>query len=215
MLSKRDSLRNALLRQRAALVLLDLGTTPDTTISRIAYKRLLGYRSIEFNEPINLLHKPLQLVEPDESFLQRLRIDTRTASRGHPWVVSTRELSKDCFMNECGIMYQPGISGAQLFYYYAISSPHLRGTSVKLKNHHWPDPKHPNRTSALQEAGTRLKDQDQYLVVGHHGDTNIFETASDLRGMADCMMDLMRHNTYIHAHLEKITNIQWEDEELS
>jgi len=208
MLSRREVLKNAIAREGSSIVPLDLGTTPNTSITKIAYERLLKYLGIELDEPPRILNKPFQLVEVDERVLERLHIDTRAVVGERPCIIEAKELPEDRFMDEWGMIYRPAISNGQLLYYDIISSPLSKGTLEELEHHDWPDPEDPGRTRGLREWASTLNAQDQFLVVGHHGDTSIFETARDLRGMADFMMDLVQNKEYAHALLEKVTNIQ-------
>jgi uroporphyrinogen decarboxylase len=206
--SRRDILKSAIAREGSFLIPLDLGTTPNTSITKFAYERLVKHLGIKLDEPTRILHKPFQLVEPDERVLERLHIDTRAVGGGRPWIIQAKELSEGRFMDEWGIIYRPAVSAGQLLYFDVISSPVSHGTLEELEKHDWPDPEDPERTSGLRERAAKLNDQDQYLLVGHHGDTSIFETARDVRGMANFMMDLVANKKYAHALLGKITDIQ-------
>jgi uroporphyrinogen decarboxylase len=190
------------------MIPLDLGTSPNTSITKIAYERLAKYLGIDLEESPHVFHKPFQLVEPDERVLERLHIDTRAVGGGMPDHSQAKELSDSRFMDEWGIVYRPAVSDGQLLYFDIVSSPLFEGTLEELERHDWPDPEDPGRTRGLRERASHMNNQDRYLLVGHNGDTSIFENARDVRGMAKFMMDLVRNKEYAHALLGKITDIQ-------
>lgn len=208
MASRRDNLKSAIAREGSTVIPLDLGSSPNTSITKIAYERLVDYLDISLKKPMRIVHRPFQLVEVDERVLQRLHIDTRGIGGGTPDHSQEKELSDGRFMDEWGIVYRPAISAGQLLYYDVISSPLVEGTLEELERHNWPDPDDPGRTRGLRERAAEVDNQDQYLVVGHNGDTSIFENARDVRGMANFMMDLVANKKYARALLGKITDIQ-------
>jgi len=208
MSSRRQVLKNAIAREGSSKIPLDLGSSPNTSITKIAYEQLAEHLGIELEEPPRVFHKPFQLVEPDEHVLERLHIDTRAVEGGIPDRSQAKELSDGRFVDEWGIIYRPAVSNGQLLYFDIVSSPLSEGTLEELECNDWPDPEDPGRTRGLRERASHLNNQDRYLLVGHHGDTSIFENARDVRGMAKFMVDLVRNKEYAHALLEKVTDIQ-------
>lgn len=79
MILPRERIRMALNHEDLDRPPLDLGSTLSTTISKIAYGKLLDYLGIPIDSPPKVIgsHKFLQLVEVDEPVLERLHIDTR------------------------------------------------------------------------------------------------------------------------------------------
>jgi uroporphyrinogen decarboxylase len=208
MVCRRELLKSAIAREGSSMIPLDMGSSPNTGITKIAYERLVTHLGVKSDEPIRIINKPFQLAHVDERILQVLHIDTRRVGGGTPDTSEAKELSDGKFMDEWGIVYRPAVSSGVLLYYDVISSPLTEGTLEKLERYAWPDPDDPGRTRGLRERATRANDQEGYLVVGHPGDTSIFENARDVRGMADFMMDLVRNKEYAHALLGKITDIQ-------
>jgi len=178
----------------------------------MTYNKLITYRSIPPNTALNInnrrLYKPFQSVEMDESVLDRLHIDTRAMDGGIPDHSTAQDLPGGRFQDEWGIVYRPAYSSGHLLYYTTAHSPLSNTDVARLLNYEWPNPLDPGRTRGLREKARKLHEETDKIVVGHHGDTGMFETARDLRGMAEFLMDLMRNKDYAHALLEKICAIQ-------
>ena len=206
--SRRDQLINAVARRGSSLVPLDLGSSPNTSITKIAYEHLTEHLGIELQTPPHVFHKPFQLVDVDEQVLQRLRIDTRSIRGNSPDSSTPQESSDGRYADEWGITYRPAVSKGQLLYFETATSPLQQGTIEELEAHKWPNPSDPGRVRGLDTQAAALDSQDRFLVVGHQGDTSLFENARDLRGMARFMIDLVKNKEYAHALLDKVTEIQ-------
>lgn len=208
MMARRDRLIDTMKRRGVGPVVLDLGSSPNTAITKIAYQSLVSHLGIKTLSEPRIFHKPFQLVDVDDEVLDALNIDTRAVGGPPPEVSIEQNLPDGKFRDTWGIIWRPAYLGDDLLYYEIEDSPLSLGTKDELLNHLWPDPSDVQWLHGLRKKATALRKQEDRLLVGHHGDTSIFENARDVRGMVPFMMDLIRDKSYAHALLEKITEIQ-------
>lgn len=71
----------------------------------------------------------------------------------------------------------------------------------------WPDPSDPRWTTGVRERARHLKEDTGYFVVGRmvtsHG---VFQTAGDLRGMENLLLDLARGNPMATRLIDRVTD---------
>ena len=208
MKSKRETLLRMMKREECGPVVLDLGSSPNTSITKIAYENLVRYLGLKTISEPRIFHKPFQLVEMDGEVLSALHIDTRAI--GGPSTEQSRmhNLPNGRFSDEWGIIWRPAHSGDQLLYYEVEASPLIIGTEAEIDHHPWPEPANTSWIHGLRKRTTAVREQQGTILVGHHGDTSIFENARDVRGMVSFLMDLIRNKDYAHKLLDKVTEIQ-------
>ncbi len=191
--------------QRVDRPLLDLGSNLNTTIAREAYDQLASYLDMPESAHGRLINRGFQVVEPAESVLQRLHIDTRAL---YPELSDVTMLDNGCYRDEWCITYRPAYSKGKLLYYDAIHSPLESGNIEELDRFPWPDTGNRKPYENLRRRGKQLRKETNFVLVGHSGDTSIFENARDLRGMAEWFMDLVRSKEYAHALMDKVCKLQ-------
>ncbi len=93
--------------------------------------------------------------------------------------------------------------------YYFASEGILKGASSvdDIERHvHWPDLSDPRWTDGVGERARALREQTDYFVVmrmvASHGP---FQTATDLRGTAAFLMDMVRNPAFAQALLDRVT----------
>jgi uroporphyrinogen decarboxylase len=73
---------------------------------------------------------------------------------------------------------------------------------------HWPDPSDPRWMAGVAERARTLKENTDYFIVmrmvASHGP---FQTACDLRGTQNFLMDLVRNRDFAQTLLEKVTTV--------
>ncbi len=205
----RERMRAALLREECDRPPLDLGTTPNTTISRVAYERLLQHIGLKLDCEPKTISLAFQLVEVDEAVLNHLHIDTRPLFT-NPSKKSQGEFLPDGrFKDAWGIVHQPVAPQDTVLYYDMVEHPLSHVTSIReIEEYPGPDAEDPSMYAGLQDKADRLAKQSDYAVVGHCGDTSIFESAWRLRGFQKFLMDLVIDKRLARALLERVFEIQ-------
>lgn len=188
---------------------LDLGSSPNTTITKVAYQRLIDYLGLRLDHEPRVIHVPFQLVEVDEVVLEILHIDTRPVYANQPASSQAVFLSDGRFRDEWGIIYRPAKSHDVVLYYDMVENPLSKASSVRdIEKHEWPDVEDPARYQGLREKARKLQQETNYAVVGHPGSTSLFQTACGVRGFAQFLIDLVKNKDFAHALLQKILEIQ-------
>ena len=186
----------------------DLGSTCNTSITRIAYTRLVEHLGMERHEP-EILSRDMQVVAPDEALLRRLRIDTRGVHGGAPDAGGARDLGGGEYLDEWGMRYRAARRNGSVLYYEVVHSPLAEAETVRdIESHGWPDPLDPGRTRGLAGRARNLRERTDCAVVGHMGDTGIFQACAMIRGMEPFLMDLLVNKPLASALLERVTHIQ-------
>lgn len=188
---------------------LDLGSTVNTTISKIAYDKLRKHLGVSLDREPQTISKPFQIVDVDEEILESLHVDTRAVWGNPPDEDRSRQPSADIYIDEWGIKYRAAKVGDQVLYYDAIEHPLSDMTTVReIEKYHWPNPYDPGRTHGLGEIAKHLKENTDYALVGHMGDTSIFETCWFLRGMGQFFKDLIKNKKMAESLLNQVYEIQ-------
>lgn len=188
---------------------LDLGSTLNTSITKIAYDRLKNHLGIALDAQPRFLSRSMQVVAVDDIVLERFQIDTRPVL-AHPQDTAKPDLSpEDSYIDEWGVKFKAARIDGKIFYYDAVEYPLSGMTSVAgIEKYNWPDPYDPVRTQGLRQRAKNLRENTAYALVGHMGDTSIFQNCFDLRGMEQFLIDLLIHKKMATALLEKVFQIQ-------
>jgi uroporphyrinogen decarboxylase len=208
-LSSRERVRRALNHEETDRPPADLGSTCNTSITKIAYRNLRKYLGFSSSyEPVYLSGE-MQVVQPEESILERLHIDTRGVHAHPPDIDNSRKISEDVFTDEWGIQYRAAWRNGEVLYYDIEKSPLSHEITLKdIEHHRWPDPHDPGRTRGLREQALAFRRSTEYALVGHMGDTSLFQACTMIRGMEEFLMDLIVNRKIAQALLEKVLDIQ-------
>jgi len=209
MLTSRDRVNKALNHEETDRPPLDLGSTPNTTITKIAYDNLKKYLGIPLDSEPQVMSQSMQVVEVDEPVLERLHIDTRPILANLPDKSKSRQVCEDIYIDEWGIKYRAAKRNGEVLYYDIAEHPLSDATTVQdIEKYDWPDPYDLGRTRGLKEKAKTLRQNSNYALVGHMGDTSIFETCWYLRGMEQFFNDLMINKKMAKALLKKVFEVQ-------
>ncbi len=208
-MSSRERVRRALDHEQTDRPPADLGSTCNTSITKIAYRNLRKYLGCTSTyEPVHLSEE-MQVVQLEESILERLHIDTRGIHANPPDIDKSRKISEERFTDEWGIHYRAARSNGEVLYYDIEKSPLSHEITLKdIEHYPWPDPHDPGRTRGLREQALALREGTDYALVGHMGDTSLFQACTMIRGMEEFLMDLIVNRKLAHALLEKVLIIQ-------
>lgn len=209
MLNPRDRVNKALNHEETDRPPLDLGSTPNTTIAKIAYDNLRKYLGISLDSEPRVMSQSLQVVEIDEPVLERLHVDTRSILANPPDKSKSYQVCEDIYVDERGVKYRASKINGQVLYYDIMEHPLSGATTVQdIEKYDWPDPYDLGRTRGLKEKARDLKQNSNYVLVGHMGATSIFEICWYLRGMEQFFSDLMINKKMAKALLEKVFEVQ-------
>lgn len=187
----------------------DLGSTCNTSITKIAYRNLRSHLGYPPENKPKFLSEEMQVVEVEDSILERLHIDTVGVHANPPDVDRPDRFSEDRFIDEWGIKYKAARSNGEVLYYDIEESPLAAVSTLKeLEGYRWPDPDDPGRTRGLRERAAGLRESTDRALVGHMGDTSIFQACTMIRGMEQFLTDLLINKKIAHALLERVLEIQ-------
>jgi uroporphyrinogen decarboxylase len=141
----------------------------------------------------------------DDRLLERLGTDTRYCWPGllpNSPVIPGEE--DNTFYDSYGQVWKRALP-----YYYAADGLLKDAHDLADIEQHvrWPDLKYPRWTAGLAERARLLREQTQFYVimrmVASHGP---FQTACDLRGTVNFLMDMVRNPAFAKALLNKVTD---------
>ena len=190
---------------------LDLGSTPNTTISRIACENLIEYLGLnepEVVEEMRTISRSLQVVNVPEAVLDRLGVDTRSIFVNPP-EEEPEWLSETEYVDDWGVKFRAAKQGDRLLYYDMVQHP-LRelDSPDEVESYSWPSPSYPGRVEGLEEKAKKIKAETDYALVGHPGDTSLFERSWYMRGMDRFFMDLLKNRDIAEAIIDRVYRIR-------
>ncbi|HUT65123.1 MAG TPA: uroporphyrinogen decarboxylase family protein [Spirochaetota bacterium] len=209
MISSRERVRLALNHEETGRPPQDLGTSCNTSITKIAYCNLLEYLGLPIESEPPFLSQDMQVVEIEDSLLERLHIDTRGLHANPPDNDRSEVLSDQSYRDEWGISFRAATVEGKLLYYDVEGYPLSSITSVEeIERYLWPDPLDPGRTRGLKDKARRMRAETKFAIFGHMGDTSIFQACTLLRGMEQFLIDLVTERPLVQALMEKVLEIQ-------
>lgn len=208
-MTSRDRVAAALNHKEPDRPPLDLGGTINSSITYIAYRNLRSFLGLPPADEVRMISGVMQVVDIDEDVRRLLSIDTVAIC---PWKVDLQpgQLKGNSeFTDAWGVRYKPSMYNSEVVYYEPVYSPLSNITGLdELEKFCWPDPEQPGIFDGLQEKARRLKEETDYALVGHMGDSSIFQKAMFIRGMQETLMDTAVNPELFSAILEKILEIQ-------
>jgi uroporphyrinogen decarboxylase len=202
-MSGRERVLMAVNHEEPDRVPVDFGGTLATTAVDQAYRNLCRYLGlpdhVEYANRIYLLARiPLDLV-------QRLGVDVVQLHLKPPenWQ-PRRTFADDSFEDEWGVVWSRPEGG----HYYVSEAPfEQEATVAAVERHPWPDPDDPGRTRGLREEAAALRQQtDCALCMYVHG--RVLSFGQFMRGFENWLMDLKLNKAFVHALLERATEVQ-------
>jgi len=208
-MTPRERLNRALNHQATARPPLDIGSTQNTSITKIAYENLRAYLGLRPADEYRVMSKGMQVVEIDEDVRSNLQIDTVPITPSVPESRSAPDSPEGTLTDEWGVVYRPVRKNGRIIYFELHRCPLAEtATPAGLDKIDWPDPDDPGRVRGLREAAGKLRAETDYALVGHMGDTAIFQKATFLRGMEAILMDSVSEPRLFTRILERILEIQ-------
>ena len=213
-MNSRERLLTALDHREPDRVPFDLGSTQVTGIHVLAYQRLRGHIGLPPVEP-QMCDTIQQLALPDEDLIERLGVDVRGLFplNSHNWRIVNADVGGAWeYTDEWGITHRrPKPDG---LYYSIVRSP-LEGAALTLdgiRAHGWPNTGDPRRIAGLHEQATEYRAQGKAVVIKGVL-AGILEMAQRVRGMENCLADMVVNEVLACAILDKMLELKltfWE-----
>ena len=166
------------------------------------YFRLLDH--LRLGDPVKPFRTGHNISYMDDRLLSRLGTDTRYVWPGaSPTTPTIRTDDPDTFLDAFGQVWKRAVP-----YYYADQG--ILSTAASIDDIDrivtWPEPRAPHWTAGVAERARDLCDHTDYFVIARmvtsHG---IFQTACDLRGTAEFMLDMAMDEGFAFHLMHRVT----------
>ena len=192
----------------------DLGSTQVSGIHVQAYRNLRAYMGLP---AAGLLMSDViqQLALPDEDLIERLGVDVRGLFplNSHNWQIKNLDGGNAFeYVDEWGIIHRRMKPDG--LYYSVVKNP-LSETALDLdilSTYPWPDTGDPQRIAGLRQQALGFRSQGKAVVLKGVL-AGIFEMSQRLRGMKNCLMDMVANEAAICALFDKMLELKlafWE-----
>lgn len=198
----RERVLTAINRQEPDRVPLALGGGPYGLIDDL-YLRLV--QVLKLGQPVAPFRSGHSISYMDDRLLEKLQVDTRYCWPGllpnSPVIPGADD---DTFFDSYGQVWKRALP-----YYYAGEGILKNAVSIEdiVRRVRWPDFSDPRWTAGLADRARSLHEDTNYFVVmrmvASHGP---FQTACDLRGTENFLVDMAENPEFAHALLDKITD---------
>ncbi len=192
-MDSRERLLTALAHREPDRVPFDLGGTQVSTIHLAAYRNLCRYLGID-PEPVEMADVVQQVVRPGEALLSRLEVDTRGLFplTSHNWGFDRLDDVGDAWqhVDEWGLTQQ--LKKQHGHWWSQVGFP-LDGAMVDaaaLATYRWPNAADLRRIEGMREQAAAIRAAGK-VVVCKGLCAGMFEMAQRLRGMSNCLCDLL------------------------
>jgi uroporphyrinogen decarboxylase len=213
-MNSRERIIAALSHREPDCLPFDLGSTQVSGIHVQAYRNLRAYMGLPAAEPL-LSDVIQQLALPDEDLIERLGVDVRGLFplNSHNWQIKNLDVGNAFeYVDEWGItqrrMKPDGL-------YYSIVKNPLSETALDLdllSIYPWPDTGDPQRIAGLRQQALDYRSQGKAVVLKGVL-AGIFEMAQRLRGIKNCLMDMVANEAGICVLFDKMLELKlsfWE-----
>ncbi len=197
-MNSRERVRQALNHQEPDLVPIDLGSTENTSIARIAYINLRTALGLERDPAPYVINRMMDSVFPKDDLLERLRVDTRPVRPSATWKPGTREMPDGSFYDELNIRWRK--AG---YYYDMVEHPMQDFSRAEILRAPFPDPFEPGRLEGVKQQAKALAETTEYALTGGHICWGPFELGCALRGYEQFLVDLAIDPALAETMLDK------------
>ena len=198
-MNSRQRVIKALNHEEPDMVPIDLGSTENTSIARIAYLNLRSYLGMEADSQPYIINRQMDSVFPKDDLLNRLQVDFRPIRPSAAYKPNLRENPEDdSFYDELNIRWK------KASYYYDMVEHPLKSLSLEeITRLKWLDPYAPGRSEGLKAQAKSLYEKTDYAIVVGHLFWGPFELGCALRGYDRFLMDLIENVSLAEALLDK------------
>lgn len=209
-MNSRERILTALAHREADHVPFDLGGSDVTGIHRDAYRRLMHHLGLD--ETVTICEMFQQVALPDESLLERLKVDTRAVFPNNPdnWQLELRQEGPyRKLVDEWGVEWATPLEGG--LYYDMVVHPLAGIRSVEeLAKVKFPQATNPGRFAGLRELALEKKRRSDSAIVLMPPYGGMFESAFWLRGYEQFFLDLGGDSKIVETLLDKTLEFRLE-----
>jgi uroporphyrinogen decarboxylase len=182
-----------------------IGTSNTTSIKMETYQRLKAHLGLPSGNEKYIYDWPeLGTAMPDESVLQRLKGDARGLLDRFPQAVYERNRSRaphSPFIDDWGSgqkEIEPGV-------WFPGIHPLAEANTIEALESYpgWPDPHDPTRYAHLRAEAQKLRDEDQYAVIGAPWLLFPLERAFAMQGMDNFLLNMAAQPDFAEELLKK------------
>jgi uroporphyrinogen decarboxylase len=177
---------------------IDLGSTENTSIARIAYINLRADLDLPADPAPYVINRMMDSVFPQDDLLERLGVDFRPVRPSSTFKAQTREMPDDSFYDEMDIRWRKAT-----YYYDMVEHPMEKFSLDQIVQAERPDPFAPGRLAGVKEHARRLHETSDYAVVAGHFCWGPFELGCALRGYEQFFVDLASEPEVAETMLDK------------
>lgn len=197
-MNSRQRVIKTLNHEEPDMVPIDMGSTENTTVTRIAYINLREYLGMAEDPQPFVINRMMDSVYPADDLLRHYLVDFKPVKPSSTYQANIREMPDDSFYDEMDIRWKKAGT-----YYDMVEHP-LRNLSLEeaLKAR-MPDPKAAARVEGLREQAKWLYENTDYAIVVGHFMWGPFELGCALRGYDQFLMDLCLDTKYAEALMDR------------
>ncbi len=200
-MTPRERVSAALDHQEPDRVPLALGGGPYGIVDSLYFKLL---NALELGDPVPPFRTGHNISYMDDRLLERLHIDTRYVWPGaSPSSPSRPSEEADTFIDAYGQPWKRAFP-----YFYAADGILAKARSVEEIDEKvtWPDPAQPAWTAGVQRRARDLRQNSPYYVIARMvASYGPFQTACNLRGTENFLMDMVNNEAFASHLLDRIT----------
>ncbi len=197
-MTSRQRVIKALNHEEADMVPIDMGSTENTTITRIAYINLRNHLGMAEDPQPFVINRMMDAVYPADDLIRHYQVDFKPVRPSSTYRADIREMPDDSFYDEMDIRWKKAGH-----YYDMVENPLRRLSLEKALKAKMPDPKAAGRVEGLREQARWLSENTDFAIVVGHIMWGPFESGCALRGYDQFLMDLSLDVQYAEALLDR------------
>jgi uroporphyrinogen decarboxylase len=196
-MNSRERVMAALDHIEPDMVPVDMGSTENTTLCRIAYLNLRSHLGMTPDPEPYIINRMMDSVFPAEDLLKHYLIDFRAVRPSSAYTPKNIELD-DGYIDEYAIRWR------KASYYFDMVEHPLAGKPLEyLPQVAYADPAISERKIGLREQDRHLFEDTEYCITVGHIAMGPFEMSGNMRGYENFLVDLYTDPKYATALLDK------------
>ena len=206
-MTSRDRILTALAHEQPDRVPIVIGTSNTTGVKMGAYRRLKATLGIDSPDRYIYDWPELGTAALDEAALVRLRGDARGILDRFPADVYRRNRARDPhapFVDDWGTGQVEIAPGS---WFPGVHPMKDASTIDAIDRYPWPDMGDPSRVAHVRAEAERLRDENEYAVIGAPWLLFPLERAFAMQGMDTCLMHMALSPDFARALLTKIADL--------
>jgi len=196
-MNSRERVLKTLNHEEPDMVPIDMGSTENTTICRIAYINLREYLEMPPDPNPYIINRMMDSVFPKEDLLEHYEIDFR-AVRPSPFYEPEITELEEGFIDEYRIRWRKAS-----YYYDMVEHPLENQTHENLDSAVYADPYVEGRRTGLREQAKKFYEETDYCITVGHIAMGPFEMSGNMRSYTKFLMDMYVDPDYANALLDK------------